>query len=811
MKYTVKSWQLITYLLLLFTAQLNVTNASCLNGEELPFDLDDAVILHPQNRSPLEQQIADLEWQMQNYGKSIPLDDVTLAQLKLELAELYNQRPRERSPLDDGSDACPATLIPAGIIPFVDYGTTVGAVNNFNPITPCGTTFAPDKIYRYIPATTQTYRISLYGSNYDTQLYVNTGGACPGNTQIACNDDMFGSYSEVLAILNAGQEYFIIIDGANNYSGNFVLTIDNACLLAQSSSFQQECAESLNDPSHAAWDCNGGCNNIWNGGFEQYQPVNHCQFMRGNVFTYTDQNSFPARDIDSYYFTLTEPCSLKFDVFTSFSFDFWLANFDGCVPTGIFYLPNLPACTVLAPVSQCLPAGTYTINIAPNFYSGPTTQMPYLFMIEEFPCSGCKVDQGMLVAPFTGVGFNTCGQNDDNGLRPSQDYTYCVVIPDASDWTFSLCSSSAEWNSYLYLTSACDGQIIAQSDDICGSHASIDCISLLPGNYYLTVEGLTVFDCGAFILDITRCTGSCCYGNDQYNLQCSYGTLSNCTALGGEFTLGQQCSPEVCGVRPQCEDGSQLSQLPFLPTEAWTAVASDTYINYGLWENYSAPGVISSIRFWGLFTDYNNGQPCINQPCSFQITFVDSSNGPAVQTYFASAIGYQVPQNYGAQFPIYQYDVDLPTDCSILSGRVNVKSIDGDACVFAWVSSPQGNGSVVLHTTSGPVDLPMDMSFCLERGCPKPDSVVIRLAAADTYDILFHLPEASYVRLYYTDNINAVYPATYSELLAGSLPAGNWFGTDNTAVPNRRYIITAQCGPPPIAGEGSIAPFSRVK
>ncbi len=799
------------FLVLLFAFSANIASASCPNGEELPFDLESALILHPQNRSPLEQQIADLEWHMQNYGRSTALDSATYQQLELELAALLGQQPRERSPLDDGSDACPATTIPSGIIPFVDYGTTVGAVNNFNPITPCGTTFAPDKIYRYVPATSQTFRISLYGSNYDTQLYVNTGGACPGNTQVSCNDDMFGSYSEVIVMLNAGQEYFIIIDGANNHSGNFVLTINNGCLLAQSSSFQQECGESLNDPMHAAWDCNGGCNNIWNGGFEQYQPANHCQFMRGNVFTYTDQNNFPARDIDSYYFTLTEPCSLKLDVITSFTFDFWLSNYDGCVPTGIFYYANLPACSVLAPVTQCLPAGTYTINIAPNFYSGAPSQLPYLFMIEEFPCSGCKVDQGQITLPASVTLFTTCGQGNDNSLRPSADFTMCIIVPYASDWTFSLCGSSAEWNSYLYLTSACNSQIIAQSDDACGPLSSIDCVTLMPGNYYLTVEGAGAADCGAWALEASECLGSCCYGNDYYNQQCSYGTLSACNSLGGEFTLGQECSPEVCGVRPQCEDGSQFSQLPHLPTETWTAVASDVYINYSLWEDYTVTGPISSVRFWGLYTDYNNGLPCFTQPESFEITFVDSANGPAVQTYTGTINGYQVPQNYGAQFPVYQYDFDLPTNCNILSGRVRVRGTSNDACVFAWVTSPQGNGSVVLHHPGDPVDLPYDVSICLGRGCPKPDSVVIRRAAADTYDIMFHLPEASYVRLYYSDNIDAVYPATYTVLLAGSLPAGDWFGTDNTAVPNRRYIITAQCGPPPIAGEESPGQFIKIE
>ncbi|MCB9357569.1 MAG: hypothetical protein H6505_03260 [Calditrichaeota bacterium] len=769
--------------------------------EEMDFSSIEPVRLH--DLSPLELQIQELERRLQNYGRSMPLPEDEYLDVKEQLAELYAQLPRDHDPLDDGADACPAVDMPTNIQPWTDYGTTVGAANNFNSFSPCGPSTAPDKIYRFIPVNTGNYTFDTFGSDFDTQLYIRSGGACPGTNALVCNDDFGGSQSKVQWWMYAGTTYYVIVDGFQNYSGNFVLHLTIECAIGNNPEWQQECAESVGDPSHAVWDCNGGCNNQWYGGFPQWQQMNLCQFQRGECFTYQDPNNISIRDIDSYYFTLTEPCSVAVSMFATFSYNVLINDYGFCLPNNYVSLLNIPSCNGGTYVTQCLPAGTYSIEISPNFYTGMTTPQPYFFKVDPIPCSGCRVDASG-IAPIS-FSANGCGVGSQNSLRPSDEATYCIVIPYASDWTFSVCNSPFDWNSYLYLTSQCDGGIIAQDDNGCdGLHGRIECVSLMPGNYYLTIEGANAADCGPFYVNITPCTGSCCYGNDPYNLQCAFVSQTECSDLGGEFTLGQQCSPEVCGVRPQCEDGSQFSQLPHLPTESWTAVASDDYIGYSLWEDYLVTGPISSVRFWGLYTDYNNGLPCFTQPESFEITFVDSANGPAVQTYSGTANGYLIPQNYGPSYPVYQYDFDLPTNCNILSGRVSVRGTSNNSCVFAWVTSPQGNGSVVLHNPGEPVELPMDMAICMSRGCPAPDSVtILRGAANNSYDIRFFLPEASYVRVYYTTNINAVFPATNTVLTAGSLGAGNWVITDTTPDDQRRYVLTAQCGPPPVQGEGT--------
>jgi hypothetical protein len=796
---------LLLYLVGGICAWASTTSPAAGSVSDAEPDFSSAVPIHFPLLTPLQQRIHDLEWQMQNYGRPEPLDEATFQQVKLEVAELYAQLPRDRAALDDGSDACPATTIPVNIIPWTDYGTTFGAVNNFNPISPCGPTYAPDKIYRYVPNYTATYSFDTFGSTYDTQIYVNTGGACPGTTQVACNDDMYGSQSQVLLTMNAGQEYFIIVDGFQGYSGNFVLHLTNTCLLGNSSSWQQECVENPADPAFAMFDCDGGCSNGLYGGIEQWQTLNFCQLLHGNAFTYTGPDNFSKRDTDHYTFTLSEPCSVKVSYLSVFTSNIVLSYHGACPENNLFSLINIPACMTVAPVTPCLPAGTYTLSIMPSFFAGMTDPHSYLSLVEAFPCSGCKVDN-YFSAPIS-FSSGTCYGND-NSLRPSQEVTYCVVIPHASDWTFSLCSSSPSWDSYMYLTRACNGQIVAQDDNGCGDGLSkIECLPLQAGNYYLTIEGKNPGDCGQFYLDVSECVGSCCYG-DYWNPSCSYGARSQCDALGGTFTQGQSCVPGLCYPRPDCSvPDVEYSQRPHVPDEAWSALASDNYLPNRVYEDYSVTGIISSLTFWGVSLDYNTGLACTELPGSFRITFVDSSAGPAVQTFNVTATGILLPQNYGANYPMYEYTVQLPTPCTLLNGRVSIVGFDNDPCVFHWATSPQGNGNVVLINSGGPVFIPRDVAVCFGRGCPAPDSVVIRPAAANAYDIAFHLPAASYVRVYASANVNAAFPATYTVIAAGSLSAGNWIWTDSSADPQRRYVLTAQCGPPPILLNESSAAF----
>jgi subtilisin-like proprotein convertase family protein len=105
-------------------------------------------------------------------------------------------------------------------------GTTVGRVADLS--IACGTasanTAADAMYYIDVPAGTQL-DIRQQSNTYDSQHYVRFGGACPGNTAIACVDDDGGEVAWVNWVNTTGstQRVWWIQDGKGANTGTFVL------------------------------------------------------------------------------------------------------------------------------------------------------------------------------------------------------------------------------------------------------------------------------------------------------------------------------------------------------------------------------------------------------------------------------------------------------------------------------------------------------------------------------------------------------------------------------------------------------------
>jgi hypothetical protein len=129
-------------------------------------------------------------------------------------------------PLGQGDTIANAIVIP--YLPFNDSRTTAGFADNYDEICPYSGSTAPDVVYEYVSASTQSVDVDLCGSGYDTKLYVYDAGL----NLVACNDDFYfgapcGTYVSKLenVPLSAGMTYYIIIDGYGAASGTFVLSI----------------------------------------------------------------------------------------------------------------------------------------------------------------------------------------------------------------------------------------------------------------------------------------------------------------------------------------------------------------------------------------------------------------------------------------------------------------------------------------------------------------------------------------------------------------------------------------------------------
>ena len=116
-------------------------------------------------------------------------------------------------------------------------------------------------------------------------------------------------------------------------------------------------------------------------------------------------------------------------------------------------------------------------------------------------CGSGITESHVLVANDTlTVQGNTADLPDCCYFQPSNDATFELVVPEAGTLWISACGST--FDTYMYLsTSVCGGTTIAVNDDFCGSQSLID-IEVIPGTYYLTLEGGQATDMGAFEIEV---------------------------------------------------------------------------------------------------------------------------------------------------------------------------------------------------------------------------------------------------------------------------------------------------------------------
>jgi len=112
-------------------------------------------------------------------------------------------------------------------VPYTDFGSTTCATNDLDMV--CGTISqgAPDVFYTLqLPCDAEVTATTCGHPLMDTFLYVRTGGACPGQSLVTCNDDACANFQSTVSFgAAANQAYYIIVDGWNTSSGYYVLNV----------------------------------------------------------------------------------------------------------------------------------------------------------------------------------------------------------------------------------------------------------------------------------------------------------------------------------------------------------------------------------------------------------------------------------------------------------------------------------------------------------------------------------------------------------------------------------------------------------
>jgi len=190
----------------------------------------------------LAQSPVDLDSYKATYPTATPAQRSALDQA---LAQQYSATsaswPVPNGPVE--GDACtPAG--PAPVNPFTVSSTTVGATNNYDIATVCGTGqtlfggTGGSLDLAYSVVTDQNCSVTVNadptGTSWDLALYVLAapGAACTALPSLAdgqcvtMDDDGGGNITEsVTFAATAGTQYFVIVDGFNAATGPFDLTI----------------------------------------------------------------------------------------------------------------------------------------------------------------------------------------------------------------------------------------------------------------------------------------------------------------------------------------------------------------------------------------------------------------------------------------------------------------------------------------------------------------------------------------------------------------------------------------------------------
>ncbi len=120
-----------------------------------------------------------------------------------------------------GDTFADAFLMPMEI--FSASGWTTGYTHDYDEVCPYSGSESPDVVYRVTPEYDSWVDIDLWGSEYDTKVYVYGAGM----ELIACNDDYYADYTSFIegVQLYRGVKYYIVIDGYGGDHGQYHLYV----------------------------------------------------------------------------------------------------------------------------------------------------------------------------------------------------------------------------------------------------------------------------------------------------------------------------------------------------------------------------------------------------------------------------------------------------------------------------------------------------------------------------------------------------------------------------------------------------------
>ncbi len=380
----------------------------------------------------------------------------------------------------------------------------------------------------------QILDVSLEVDEFDALLFVIADplGDCDISILNTADDN---GYCEGEAITTACLEpglYYIWV-GANTFyeywDGNYVLTVE--CTYCGEDFAGENCDDPIVVDSYPYFD-------------------------DGDTSEYMDDDFNPSPDV-YYQFTTDVDQAVTVSLCANSSYDtyLWLLT-DDCATV---YAENDDACGLVSEiVDPCLPAGTY-YAVVEGYWSNSGYYTIDIALGDECsndPIDGDNCDMPIEIGQLPYSDFqNSCDFGDD-GFNPSSDVFYHLNMDVEADLVVSLCNGSA-FDTYLRLLADDCSTELFSNDDYCGALSQMDLDCLMPGEYYIVVEGYSA-NCGEYMLEVTL--GDDCLTEvepTQYSLRSNYPNPFNPTTTI-EFTLAE---PAITTLNVYSVTGELVSTL----------------------------------------------------------------------------------------------------------------------------------------------------------------------------------------------------------------------------------------------------------
>ena len=297
-----------------------------------------------------------------------------------------------------GDTIADATVIPG--LPYANQGTTVGYNHDYEESCPYFS-MSPDVVYSFTPSGDMVITVDLFGSTYDTKVYVYEDAV--GNVPLdGCNDDNFDcvdppvSYTSWIPSIDMlqGHVYYIVVDGYGGGCGDYVLEMtevecpqpcDVICVGVPEG--EPTCYDDYVD------NYNGGCNSEefgapfqeinWTNDEDGIPPYDGTAWLCGVSGWYLNSNGYEVRDTDWFIVYALETGVMDFTVEPEFPCPIFKLAPTDCNDVGV-ELSAEADCEAPATLSFPVTAGEEIwLWVGPVEFTGPVTEFTYFMTVSN--------------------------------------------------------------------------------------------------------------------------------------------------------------------------------------------------------------------------------------------------------------------------------------------------------------------------------------------------------------------------------------------------------------------------------------------